>query len=97
MQKDAQGTLLAVLKRIKDIAPEKQAGLLTTLFGSESVGAIAPLLTNLDLLEKQPKKGNRPEAIQWIDGQGVRSQGGNHCEQPAVNAQRGGRRGTRYR
>lgn len=56
MQKDAQGTLLDVLKRVKDIAPEKQAGLLTTLFGSESVGAIAPLLTNLDLLESNLKK-----------------------------------------
>ncbi|MDU8357978.1 phage tail tape measure protein [Pseudomonas syringae group sp. J309-1] len=56
MQNDAQGTLLDVLKRVKDIAPEKQAGLLTTLFGSESVGAIAPLLTNLDLLESNLKK-----------------------------------------
>jgi TP901 family phage tail tape measure protein len=56
MQKDAQGTLLDVLKRVKSIAPDKQAGLLTTLFGSESVGAIAPLLTNLELLESNLKK-----------------------------------------
>lgn len=52
MQKDAQGTMLDVLERVAKVAPEKQAGLLTQLFGSESVTAIAPLLTNLDLLKK---------------------------------------------
>lgn len=52
MQKDAQGTIEDVLARIAMVAPEKQAGLLTQLFGSESVTAIAPLLTNLDLLKK---------------------------------------------
>jgi len=51
MQTDAQGTILDLLKRVKAVKPESQAGLLTTLFGSESVGAIAPLLTNLDLLQ----------------------------------------------
>ena len=52
MQKDAQGTIEDVLARIAMVAPEKQAGLLTQLFGSESVTAIAPMLTNLDLLKK---------------------------------------------
>lgn len=52
MQKDAEGTMLDVLERVARVAPEKQAGLLTQLFGSESVTAIAPLLTNLDLLKK---------------------------------------------
>ena len=52
MQKDAQGTIEDVLARIAKVAPEKQAGLLTQLIGSESVTAIAPLLTNLDLLKK---------------------------------------------
>lgn len=55
MQKDAQGTIEDVLERIAQVAPEKQAGLLTQLFGSESVTAIAPLLTNLDLLKKSFK------------------------------------------
>ncbi|QXZ11722.1 phage tail tape measure protein [Pseudomonas sp. AO-1] len=52
MQKDAQGTIEDVLARIAKVDPAKQAGLLTELFGTESVSAIAPLLTNLDLLIK---------------------------------------------
>lgn len=52
MQKDAQGTIEDVLERIAKVDPSKQAGLLTELFGTESVSAIAPLLTNLDLLKK---------------------------------------------
>jgi TP901 family phage tail tape measure protein len=52
MQKDAQGTIEDVLGRIAQVDPSKQAGLLTQLFGTESVSAIAPLLTNLDLLKK---------------------------------------------
>ncbi|WP_416739093.1 phage tail tape measure protein [Pseudomonas sp. NFX71] len=55
MQKDAQGTIEDVLARIAKVAPDKQAGLLTELFGTESVSAIAPLLTNLDLLKKSFK------------------------------------------
>jgi len=51
MQKDAQGTIEDVLERISKVDPAKQAGLLTELFGTESVSAIAPLLTNLDLLK----------------------------------------------
>lgn len=51
MQKDAQGTIEDVLQRIAKVDPAKQAGLLTQLFGTESVSAIAPLLTNLDLLK----------------------------------------------
>jgi TP901 family phage tail tape measure protein len=56
MQKDSQGTLLDVLTRVSKVKAESQAGLLTTLFGSESVGAIAPLLTNLDLLKSNLQK-----------------------------------------
>lgn len=52
MQKDAQGTIEDVLARIAKVDPAKQAGLLTELFGAESVSAIAPLLTNLDQLKK---------------------------------------------
>ncbi|MFT4091328.1 MAG: phage tail tape measure protein [Asticcacaulis sp.] len=51
MQTDAGGTILDVLQRIQKLSPERQASILTRLFGSESVGAIAPLLTNLDKLE----------------------------------------------
>jgi hypothetical protein len=44
-----------VLERIAKVDPAKQAGLLTQLFGTESVSAIAPLLTNLDLLKSSFK------------------------------------------
>jgi hypothetical protein len=50
MQKDAQGAILDLLKRVGSVKKEAQAGLLTQLFGSESVAAITPLLTNLDKL-----------------------------------------------
>lgn len=53
MQKDASGAIIDVMERIKNLAPEKQAGILTELFGSESVAAIAPLLTNLDGLKQR--------------------------------------------
>lgn len=52
MQKDAQGTIEDVLARIAKVDPSKQSAILTNLFGTESVGAIAPMLTNLDLLRK---------------------------------------------
>jgi TP901 family phage tail tape measure protein len=56
MQKDAQGTMVSVLKRIAAVDAVKRPALLTNLFGTESVGAIAPLLTNLGLLESNLKK-----------------------------------------
>ena len=50
MQEDAQGTIKRVLLAVSKVSGDKQAAVLTQLFGKESVGAIAPLLTNLDLL-----------------------------------------------
>ncbi|KMN13047.1 tail protein, partial [Pseudomonas helleri] len=55
MQKDAQGTMLDVLKSISDVDKTKQAGILTQIFGTESVTAISPMLTNLDLLRRNFK------------------------------------------
>lgn len=52
MQTDAKGTIEDVLDRISQVDASKQSGLLTQLFGTESVTAIAPMLTNLDLLKK---------------------------------------------
>ena len=52
MQKDAKGTMLRVLKAISQVDPTEQAAVLAQLFGKESIGAIAPMLTNLDLLKK---------------------------------------------
>lgn len=51
MQKDSQGTMLDLLTRISQVDAAKRPALLTNLFGSESVAAITPLLTNLKLLK----------------------------------------------
>ncbi|MDH7641162.1 phage tail tape measure protein [Sphingomonas oryzagri] len=50
MQKDAGGTILDVFTRLSKMGDADRPALLTTLFGRESVGAIAPMLTNLDQL-----------------------------------------------
>ncbi|MFG0828765.1 phage tail tape measure protein [Pseudomonas sp. CJQ_7] len=51
MQKDSQATMLDLLKRISEVDDAKRPALLTNLFGSESIAAITPLITNLDLLK----------------------------------------------
>ena len=51
MQTDAQGTIVDVLSRIKELPKEMQASVLSDLFGKESINAIAPLLTQLDNLK----------------------------------------------
>jgi TP901 family phage tail tape measure protein len=52
MSTDSEGTINKVLKSLAHVEKSKQAAVLTQLFGKESVGAIAPLLTNLDTLQK---------------------------------------------
>ncbi|RSC23242.1 MULTISPECIES: phage tail tape measure protein [Acinetobacter] len=52
MQTDAEATTLKVIKSISKLDKYKQAAALKELFGSESLGSIAPLLTNMDALEK---------------------------------------------
>ncbi|QBY56155.1 phage tail tape measure protein [Cupriavidus oxalaticus] len=56
MQRDAQGTVTRVLTAVSKVDKSKQASVLEGLFGRESIGAIAPLLTNMDLLEGNFKK-----------------------------------------
>ncbi len=51
MQVDAQGAILDVLKRLRELPEAARSSTLTQLFGKESVGAIAPLLTQLDGLQ----------------------------------------------
>lgn len=51
MQKDAQGTMLRVMTAISKVDKAKQPAVLQNLFGKESITAIAPLLTNTDLLK----------------------------------------------
>ena len=55
MQKDAGGAITDVLQRLAKVPKAQQAGILTNLFGSESVGAIAPMLTNLGKLQTNLK------------------------------------------
>lgn len=52
MQTDAKGGILSVLDAINQLPKEQQAGVLTQLFGSESVASIAPMLSRLDLLKR---------------------------------------------
>lgn len=52
MQKDAGGAITDLLGRLKKLPEARQAATLTQLFGSESVAAIAPMLTNLDRLKQ---------------------------------------------
>lgn len=52
MQQDAPATIMKVLKELREQPVEEQAALATQLFGSESIGAIQPLLQNLGELEK---------------------------------------------
>ena len=52
MQKDSEGTILKVLQGVSKLSKAEQATTLQQLFGKESIGAIAPLLTNLDELKK---------------------------------------------
>lgn len=51
MQKDAGGAITDLLGRIRKLPQAQQAATLTQLFGSESVSALAPMLTNLDKLQ----------------------------------------------
>lgn len=51
MQKDAEGTIMNVMQAIKNVPKEKQAAILSELFGSEALGAIQPLLENLGILK----------------------------------------------
>ena len=51
MQTDAKVAILDVLKAIQSLNKEEQASTLQQLFGKESIGAIAPLLSNIKALE----------------------------------------------
>ena len=50
MQSSGSETIVDVMRRIGELRKDKQAGIMTDLFGSESVSAIAPMLTQLDTL-----------------------------------------------
>lgn len=56
MQTDAKGAIMDVFRALQSLPKDQQASVLADLFGKESIGAIAPLLTNLDALESNFKK-----------------------------------------
>lgn len=51
LQKNGKAALENVFTQLSKVAPDKRVAVLKTLFGEESVGAIAPLLANLSLLK----------------------------------------------
>lgn len=58
MQTDAKGAIMDVFRALQALPKDQQAGVLADLFGKESIGAIAPLLTNLDALQDNFNKVN---------------------------------------
>lgn len=60
MQKDAKKTILTVLESIKALDKDKQASVIKNLFGKESIGAIAPLLSNLDNFKRNLDLVSKP-------------------------------------
>ncbi|OEC32889.1 phage tail tape measure protein, TP901 family, core region [Pseudomonas cuatrocienegasensis] len=52
MQQDAPKTIMSVLEALKAAPEEEQSALATQLFGSESIGAIMPLLQNLGEVDR---------------------------------------------
>lgn len=53
MQTNAEGAILTFLEAVSKLPEAEQAAALKNYFGQESVGAIAPLLTNLDVLRER--------------------------------------------
>lgn len=51
MQEDANGAILKLLDSLKKVDAAERAEVMRNLFGKESIGAISPLLTNLEALE----------------------------------------------
>lgn len=52
MKIDGAGTIIDVFEKIKALNPEEQTGALRDIFGQQNIGAIAPLLNNLDLVKE---------------------------------------------
>ncbi|KPY17738.1 Phage tail tape measure protein, core region [Pseudomonas coronafaciens pv. porri] len=65
MQSDPSGTIEKVLTAVSSVDPGKQSDVITQLFGAQSLGAITPLLANLDVLRSNLAKV----------GEGVQSSG----------------------
>lgn len=56
MQNDANGAILKLFRSLQNIDASERAAVLKNLFGKESIGAITPLLSNLEGLEQNLEK-----------------------------------------
>ncbi|SHJ74212.1 phage tail tape measure protein [Tepidibacter formicigenes] len=56
MQKDAKGALLDFMKAVNKLPEAEKTAALKNYFGEESVAALSPMLTKLNLLEEQLNK-----------------------------------------
>lgn len=65
MQKDAEKTTLTVLEAVKKLPKDQQGAMLASLFGKESLSAIAPMLTNMEALEKNLKSVSEANKNAW--------------------------------
>lgn len=52
MQKDGPAAVISVLEAVKQLPEAEQLSIMSELFGKESIGAIAPLLKNLQLVRQ---------------------------------------------
>jgi len=59
MQEDAQGAIMRVFQALAEAPAEQRGSLIKRVFGEESKGAIAPLLTNLDNLKSAFAQANQ--------------------------------------
>ena len=55
---DAEGAIMMALEALEKVRPEERNSIASKLFGDESIAAIAPLMTNIDLLRKSFKIAN---------------------------------------
>lgn len=79
MQTDAKGAILDVFHAIQALPKDQQAGVLKDLFGEESIGAISPLLSKLNLLEDNFNKVS--DATKY--GESVNAEYAARCETTA--------------
>ncbi len=56
MQTDAEKGIMTILERLKELPEYSRAAVMTDLFGKESLAAIAPLLTQTDVLRENLAK-----------------------------------------
>lgn len=56
MQKNGEGSILDVLRRIKQMPKEMQTATINQIFGQEAIDSVSGLVNNLDMLETNLKK-----------------------------------------